>query len=131
MSFLDRFRRGANLRPEPPARNSVLDIVSVFAPTPQPALRQEQFADNHQQVAQQEIRMHTVILRTIAVNNSAVERDYGRGVTIDESRPMREELYIAMREIPATPEELKTAGIEVIEGPATRAQLKAFGFPVP
>ena len=77
-----------------------------------PGLKQEQFADAHHQIAQQENRNHAIYMRTVAVNNRFVDRDEGDAVRFYD-REQKEHLQDALHEPEATPEELKALGIVV------------------
>lgn len=116
MNFLQRlWAARAAPTPAPPAANqSVVDITAIFAPTPAPALKQEQFADNHAQARQQAERQHTLYRQVVAHNNRHVTRDLGSHV-VDETRALKYDLRSSkpMTEIEWT--EVEAHGILRIE----------------
>lgn len=72
-----------------PAATDTLGLPPGLQPA-QPALKQEQFADNHAVIRQQQERTRTLYRQVVAQNNRAVTRDLGSHV-VDESRPLKPE----------------------------------------
>jgi hypothetical protein len=132
-SLIAHWRRPGPPAPHPPKvtypKNEVTDLLSSLLPgtlaSMPPALKQEQFADTHAAVRREDNRLHNARLRLIAVNNSAVERDYGRWMdfgggfrgragSVDESKTLREELFQALREDSVTEDEYAKLAVTVV-----------------
>lgn len=93
---------------------SVVDVANIFAPTPAPALKQEQFADNHAQVRQQSERQATLYRQIIGQNNRNVTRHQGTRI-VDETRAGKYTSELPMSELEWTEVENLKLGVSRIE----------------
>ena len=93
---------------------SIFTEHGLFMPTPTPALKQEQFADNHAQVKQQSERQATLYRQIIGQNNRNVTRHQGTRI-VDETRVGKYTSELPMSELEWTEVENLKLGVSRIE----------------